>query len=311
MRSCTEIRTSAGRGAVETTFQYDALGRKTSQMDRDTGTTSFAYNALGELVQQTDALNHKVERWLDARGRLWRQRAYKGASLESTAQFEFDTLKRGLPTSDFISGSTGSQSRSYGYDTLARPIRRDSTMDGRTYREQTQYDSYGRAWKTRDASGQWLKQQFDARGFATRLCDSTEADAVLQHVGLRPGQLALQCRIKTRPVLSCATVHRMCNTLGNNMSEATFTFRVDETLKSEFATAAKARDRTGAQLLRDFMRDFVQQQREAAEYDVWFRSKVQAGLDSADAGRLVSAAEVEARFAARRAATRHRLEAPE
>ena len=49
-------------------------------------------------------------------------------------------------------------------------------MDGRTYREQTQYDGYGRAWKTRDASGGWLKQQFDARGFATRLCDSTEAD---------------------------------------------------------------------------------------------------------------------------------------
>lgn len=38
------------------------------------------------------------------------------------------------------------------------------------------------------------------------------------------------------------------------MSDATFTFRVDEALKSEFATAAKARDRTSAQLLRDFMR---------------------------------------------------------
>ena len=49
-------------------------------------------------------------------------------------------------------------------------------MDARTYREETRYDGYGRAWKTRDASGGWLKQQFDARGFATRLCDSTEAD---------------------------------------------------------------------------------------------------------------------------------------
>ena len=41
------------------------------------------------------------------------------------------------------------------------------------------------------------------------------------------------------------------------MSEATFTFRVDDALKSEFAQAAKARDRTGAQLLRDFMREYV------------------------------------------------------
>jgi hypothetical protein len=37
------------------------------------------------------------------------------------------------------------------------------------------------------------------------------------------------------------------------MSDATFTFRVDEALRSEFAQAAKARDRTGAQLLRGFM----------------------------------------------------------
>jgi len=51
------------------------------------------------------------------------------------------------------------------------------------------------------------------------------------------------------------------------MSEATFTFRVDETLKNEFATAAKARDRTGAQLLRDFMREFVRQQQDAAGHE--------------------------------------------
>lgn len=90
------------------------------------------------------------------------------------------------------------------------------------------------------------------------------------------------------------------------MNEATFTFRVDETLKTEFSTAAKSRDRSGAQLLRDFMRDFVRQQ-EAAEHDAWFRRQVKAGLDSANAGRLVSAEEVEAELAARRAETRRKL----
>jgi len=94
----------------------------------------------------------------------------------------------------------------------------------------------------------------------------------------------------------------------NVMSEATFTFRVDEALKHEFATAAKARDRTGAQLLRDFMREFVRQQQEATEHDTWFRRQVQVGLDSANAGNLIPTAEVEAKFAAKRAATRRRLE---
>lgn len=95
------------------------------------------------------------------------------------------------------------------------------------------------------------------------------------------------------------------------MGEATFTFRVDEHLKDQFTTAAKSRDRTGAQLLRDFMRDFVRQQQEAAEHDTWFRRQVQIGLDSANAGNLIPAAEVETKFAAKRAATRRRLEGTE
>ncbi len=93
------------------------------------------------------------------------------------------------------------------------------------------------------------------------------------------------------------------------MSETTFTFRVDDTLKERFTTAAKSRDRSGAQLLRDFMRDFVRQQEEAADHDAWFRGEVQAGLDSANAGHLVPADEVEAEFAARRAETRRKRDA--
>lgn len=92
------------------------------------------------------------------------------------------------------------------------------------------------------------------------------------------------------------------------MSDATFTFRVEESLKEQFTLAAKGRDRSGAQLLRDFMREFVQQQQSASEHDTWFRQQVQAGMDSANAGNLVVAADVEAKFAARRAATRRKLE---
>jgi predicted transcriptional regulator len=95
------------------------------------------------------------------------------------------------------------------------------------------------------------------------------------------------------------------------MSEATFTFRVDDTLKTEFSMAAKARDRSGAQLLRDFMREFVQQQQEEAEHEAWFRRQVQAGLDAANAGNLIPTTDVEATFAAKRAVTLQRLATPE
>lgn len=91
------------------------------------------------------------------------------------------------------------------------------------------------------------------------------------------------------------------------MPEATFTFRVEDSLKSAFSEAARAHDRTGAQLLRDFMRDYVTRQREKAEYDAWFRRQVEAGLEAANAGRLIPAEEVEAEFAGRRSETLGKL----
>jgi len=90
------------------------------------------------------------------------------------------------------------------------------------------------------------------------------------------------------------------------MTEATFTFRVDEALKAEFTTAAKSRDRTGAQLLRDFMREFVQRQRDAAAHDAWFRQQVQIGIDEVNAGKFFTSEEVEAEAAAWRDETRRK-----
>jgi predicted transcriptional regulator len=91
------------------------------------------------------------------------------------------------------------------------------------------------------------------------------------------------------------------------MGEATFTFRVDDSLKQAFAEAAKAQDRTGAQLLRDFMREFVKDQREAAEYDAWFRREAQIGIDQANAGMLIPGEEVEAEAARWREEARRKL----
>ena len=95
------------------------------------------------------------------------------------------------------------------------------------------------------------------------------------------------------------------------MNEATFTFRVDESLKVEVADVARSHDRTGAQLLREFMRSYVAQQKEALQYDAWLAKKVEQSRTSADAGNLIPAADVEARFAARRAATRAGMAPPE
>lgn len=85
------------------------------------------------------------------------------------------------------------------------------------------------------------------------------------------------------------------------MAESTFTFRVDEDLKKQFAEIAKSKDRTGAQLIRDFMRESIAREKDEAEYDAWYRAKVQQGLDEADAGLGIPNEEVKAHFAKVRA----------
>jgi predicted transcriptional regulator len=83
------------------------------------------------------------------------------------------------------------------------------------------------------------------------------------------------------------------------MPETTFTFRVDQELKKAFTDAARANDRPGSQLLRDFMRNYV----ERAEHDAWFREEVEQSLREADDPNveLIPHHEVVRKWKARRA----------
>jgi predicted transcriptional regulator len=83
--------------------------------------------------------------------------------------------------------------------------------------------------------------------------------------------------------------------------EAVFTMKLEPELRTEFMAEAEAAHRPASQVLRELMRDFVQRQREAREYDEFLRRKVEAGRASMCVGRGRPDDEVEARFAARRA----------
>lgn len=61
--------------------------------------------------------------------------------------------------------------------------------------------------------------------------------------------------------------------------EAVFTVKLEAELRDAFMAEAEATHRPASQLVREFMRDFVQRQREAREHDAWFRAKVREALD--------------------------------
>lgn len=82
--------------------------------------------------------------------------------------------------------------------------------------------------------------------------------------------------------------------------EAVFTMKLEPDLRAAFMAEAQAAHRPASQVLRELMRDFVQRQREAREYEAFLRGKVEAGRASMRAGLGRSNEEVEADFAARR-----------
>lgn len=83
--------------------------------------------------------------------------------------------------------------------------------------------------------------------------------------------------------------------------EAVFTMKLEPELREQFMAEAEAAHRPASQVVRELMREFVQRQRQAREYDEFLHRKVEVARVSMRAGRGRSNDEVEAEFAARRA----------
>ena len=86
--------------------------------------------------------------------------------------------------------------------------------------------------------------------------------------------------------------------------EAVFTMKLEPELREAFMAAAEAADRPASQIVREFMRDFVNDSARQLDYDDYYRRKVEKARRSIEAGIGRSDEEVRADFAARVGALR-------
>ncbi|KXU36127.1 antitoxin of toxin-antitoxin stability system [Ventosimonas gracilis] len=82
--------------------------------------------------------------------------------------------------------------------------------------------------------------------------------------------------------------------------EAVFTMKLEPELRADFMAEVIAENRPASQVMRELMRSYIEQRRQAREYDEYLLRKVEAGRASMRVGRGRSNDEVEATFAARR-----------
>ncbi len=71
--------------------------------------------------------------------------------------------------------------------------------------------------------------------------------------------------------------------------EAVFTLKLEPELRDAFMAAAKSADRPASQVVREFMRDYVKQDR---EYVAWLQRKVDAAREEIAAGRVYTEEDV-------------------
>lgn len=88
--------------------------------------------------------------------------------------------------------------------------------------------------------------------------------------------------------------------------EAVFTMKLELELRTAFMAEANAAHRPASQVLRDLMREFVQRQREAREYEKYLRRKVETARASMRAGVGHPNEEIAVEFAARRSRKKRR-----
>lgn len=86
--------------------------------------------------------------------------------------------------------------------------------------------------------------------------------------------------------------------------EAVFTMKLEPELRDAFMAEAEASHRPASQVVRELMREYVERQRQAREYDAFLRAKIDVARAQIAAGQVASHGEVETRFADRRRALR-------
>lgn len=137
-------------GTIETSLDYDRLGRKTSLDDPDKGHWEYRYNAFGELIYQKDANLQVVRNAYDKLGRITSRIDYKkpqgGASdgaIEQATHWYFDgnTDDSGTTISNAM-GQTTAVVMSRGVDHAA------CNSNSVQYCQYPLFDEYGRQTET-------------------------------------------------------------------------------------------------------------------------------------------------------------------
>ncbi|MES2824407.1 MAG: RHS repeat-associated core domain-containing protein [Pseudomonadota bacterium] len=155
---------------------YDALGRKTTLTDPNTGTTTYTYNALSLIATQLDAKGQRTCYGYDALGRQT-TRIDKATSTCTgvTQTWIYDTKPNGKGEVASLSGSNtdgNAYTEQYSYTAYGLPQTTTSTFGGTSYSVTKHYDAFNRTLGVTYPTGYIAANIYNTYGRLAQVQDS-------------------------------------------------------------------------------------------------------------------------------------------
>jgi RHS repeat-associated protein len=171
-----------------TRITLDRWGRKLALEDPDRGRSTYTYDPLGQVTSETDAKGQATAYTYDALGRATYRFDHDGGA----SSFAYDGATKGIGALSRVAqmsctgmtraacitalGTTTNYNEVYAYDTLGRPLRVTTTIQGEAFVVSNTYDNFGRVDVTTYPAGAGAPLQvrnvYNARGYLSEVANA-------------------------------------------------------------------------------------------------------------------------------------------